>query len=59
MSGAANREYVTLTVSSDTRRRVKYIGAATGKDLNEVTAEAVKLLQDRYQLPDPPIRKAE
>ena len=57
MNAAPNREYVTLTVTADTRRRVKYISAATGKQLNEVTAEAVKLLQDKYQLPEPPIRR--
>ena len=53
------KEFVTLNVTRDTRRRAKYISAATGKQMNEIMSDAVKLLQDKFDLPEPPIRKVE
>jgi len=53
------KEYVSLNVTPDTRRRAKYISAATGLSLNEIMSSAVKLLQEKLDLPDPPIRKVE
>jgi len=59
MMAAPNKEYVSLTVTRATRQRAKYISAATGKSLNEITADAMQLLQDKLDLPDPPTPKME
>jgi hypothetical protein len=53
------KEYVTLNVTRDTRQRAKYISAATGKQMNEIMSSAVKLLQEKLDLPDPPTRTVE
>ena len=59
MTATQAKEYVSLTVTADTRRRAKYISATTGKSVNEIAADAIRLLQDKLNLPDPPIRTIE
>jgi hypothetical protein len=54
-----SKEYVTLNVTRDTRQRAKYISATTGKQMNEIMSSAVRLLQEKLDLPDPPTRKVE
>ena len=58
MTTCQAREYVSLTVTHDTRQLAKHISAATGKSINRITAEAMKLLQEKYELPDVPKPKA-
>ena len=53
------KAFVSLNVTPTTRKRARYISAALGRPLNVITEDALRLLQDKHQLPDPPFVKAE
>ena len=47
-------EKTTLTTTQDMRKRVRYISACLNIPSNQVIEKAVKEMQERYDLPDPP-----
>lgn len=44
----------TFATTHDVRKRAKYISASLGIPVSEVIEQAVKEMQARYNLPDPP-----
>lgn len=48
-------KYTAVAVTKDTRRLIKHIANVTDKKMVDVINAGVMLLQEKHQIPDPPV----
>lgn len=51
----SSAKYTGVAVTHETRRLIRHIANATDKQMMDVIVAGVKLLQEKHQIPDPPV----
>ena len=50
-------KYTAVAVTKEDRRLIKHIANAMDKQMIDVVVAGVRLLQEKHQIPDPPVVK--